>query len=76
MRAGGPNPDDRDVLNLAVIASLLAAVAVELRHRSYVVAVEVRPLDAKERRTRFLFETWLLTGACLILLAATQPGLL
>jgi hypothetical protein len=75
MRGKGAESDDRGVLNLAVLASLLAAVVVELRHRSYAVAVQGRPSDAKERRARFLFETWLLTGACLILLAATQPGL-
>ena len=76
MRGVSRESDDRGVLNLAVFASLLAAVVVELRHHSYVVAVQIRPFDAKERRARFLFETWLLTGACLLLLAATQPGLL
>jgi hypothetical protein len=68
--------DDRGVLNAAVIASLLTAVLVELRHR-HLVAVVAHEHDvriARVLRTRFLLETWMLTGVCLLVLLIAQGG--
>jgi hypothetical protein len=63
------------MLTASVIVSAIAAVVVQLRHRSFVAAVEVRPYDAVPRRARFLLETWALTTPGLLLLALAQPGL-
>ena len=63
------------MLTASVIASVLAAVLVELRHRKYLVAIEVRPYDVRPRRTQFLLETWAITTPGLVLLALAQPGL-
>ena len=77
MRSKRPAPDDQDVLNAAVLASLLTAVLVELRHRHLVaeVAHEHDRVAARARRTRFLLETWMLTGVCLLVLLIAQTGL-
>jgi hypothetical protein len=77
MRHGGHESDDRDVLNAAVVASLLTALFVELRHRQQTVAVahEHDRVLARARRTRFLLETWMLTGVCLLILVIAQGGL-
>ena len=63
------------MLTAAVFASLLAAVLVELRHRSFVVDVSMQPAMARPRRTQFLLETWAITGPGLLLLALSQPSL-
>jgi hypothetical protein len=63
------------MLTAAVIASLVAAVLVELRHRSYTAAVDAEPFTARSRHTQFLLETWAITSPSLLLLALSQPGL-
>ena len=63
------------MLTAAVVASLLAAVLVELRHRSFVAAVTMQPQLARPRRTQFLLETWAITSPGLLLLALSQPTL-
>jgi hypothetical protein len=65
------------VLNAAVLASLLTALLVELRHRHLLVVVahEHDPRLARVLRTRFLLETWMLTGVCLLVLLVAQGGL-
>ena len=76
MRSSRPAPDDRRVLNAAVIASLLTAVLVELRHR-HLVAVVAHEHDqqiTRALRTRFLLETWMLTGVCLLVLIVAEGG--
>jgi len=77
MRSKGPEADDQDVLNAAVLASLITAVLVELRHRHLAaeIAHEHDRLAARARRTRFLLETWMLTGVCLLALLIAQTGL-
>jgi hypothetical protein len=77
MRSKGSEPDDQDVLNAAVLASLLTAVLVELRHRHLVavVAHEHDPRFARALHTRFLLETWMLTGVCLLVLLVAEGGL-
>jgi hypothetical protein len=77
MRRCRGKPDDRDVLNLAVIASLLTAVVVELRHRHLVAQTEgdTMPWHVRAMRTRFLVEVWAMSGVCLLLLAVSQPSL-
>jgi hypothetical protein len=67
--------DDHGVLNAAVIVSLLTAVLVELRHRRLVADIEVAPWAARVCRDRFLLETWVLTGICLLVLAISQTGI-
>ena len=77
MRSKRPHRDDRDVLNAAVLASLITAVLVEVRHR-HLVADAAHDHDhaaARARRTRFLLETWMLTGVCLLVLLIAQTGL-
>ncbi len=61
------------MLTAAVLASLFAAVIVELRHRSFVADVTMQPFQARARRTQFLLETWALTSPCLVLLALSGP---
>ncbi len=63
------------MLTAAVVASLLAAVFVELRHRRFVADVTMQPQVARPRRTQFLLETWAITSPGLLLLALSQPGL-
>ena len=62
------------MLNLAVIASLVTALVVELRHRQLVArtAGDTMPWHADALRTRFLVEVWAMSGVCLVLLALTQ----
>ena len=76
MRSKGPEADDQDVLNAAVLASLLTAVIVELRHRHLVAvaAHEHDPRITRALRTRFLLETWMLTGVCLLVLLIAEGG--
>jgi hypothetical protein len=61
-----------DVLIASAFAALLAAVLVDLRHRTLHVAVAQEPWTARSRRTQFLFETWALTTPSLVLLAFSQ----
>ena len=77
MRKRWCKPDDRDVLNLAVIASLLTAVVVELRHRQLVAQTrgDTMPWHVDALRTRFLIEVWAMSGVCLLLLAVSQSPL-
>ena len=63
------------MLTAAVIAALVAAVLVELRHRTYLAAVEADPFTSRSRWTQFLLETWAITSPSLLLLALSQPGL-
>ena len=63
------------MLTAAVVASLLAAVLVELRHRRFVADVTIQPFAARSRRTQFLLETWAITSPGLVLLALSQPNL-
>jgi len=68
--------DDHGVLTAAaVLASLIVALLVELRHRDLRVAVEVDPSAARQRRTQFLLETGALTGPALALLALSGSAL-
>jgi len=62
------------MLTAALIAALLSAVLVELRHRTFLVAVEEDPRSFEVRRIQFLFETWLMTGPAFILLALAHLG--
>jgi hypothetical protein len=70
-----PKPDDLDVLHIAVLASLLTAVMVELRHRRLVAGAEADPHTAPARRARFLLETWALSGVALLALVLATPSL-
>ncbi len=63
------------MLTASVVASVLAAVLVELRHRRFLAAAEVQPDTAPRRRAQFLVETWALTGLALLSLVISQPGL-
>jgi hypothetical protein len=60
------------MLIASTIAALLAAVLVDLRHRSLAVAVTQEPWSARSRRTQFLLETWALTTPSMVLLAMSQ----
>jgi hypothetical protein len=75
MRGDRPKPDDLDVLNVAVLASLLTAVMVELRHRRLVAGTHADPDTAPARRARFLVETWALSGVALLTLVLATPSL-
>ena len=75
MGARRADADDPDMLTAAVLASVLAAVLVELRHRHHLTAAEVHPEEAGRHRSQFLLETWGLTGVALVLLVVSQPGL-
>ena len=61
-----------DVLLASTFAALLAAVLVDLRHRSLAVAIDQEPWTARSRRTQFLFETWALTTPSMALLVVSQ----
>jgi hypothetical protein len=63
------------MLTAAVIASLVAAVLVELRHRTFVSQVTSNPYAERSRRTQFLLETWAITSPSLLLLALSQNTL-
>jgi hypothetical protein len=65
------------VLNLAVLASLLTAVVVELRHRHLVSLTrdDTAPWHVDALKTRFLLEVWAMTGVCLALLVVSTPSL-
>jgi hypothetical protein len=58
------------MLTAALIAALLSAVLVDLRHRTFVVAVAEDPRSLQARRAQLRFETWLMTGPAFLLLAA------
>jgi hypothetical protein len=72
MCAHAPLAEDRRMLTTAVIASVVAAVLVELRHRSFVTAVDADPFIERPRRNQFLLEVWALTSPSLLLLALSQ----
>ena len=63
------------MLTAAVIAALVAAVLVELRHRRYLAATEADPFAARSRWNQFLLETWAITSPSLLLLALSSAAL-
>jgi hypothetical protein len=75
MCACGANAEDQRMLTAAAIAAVLAAVLVELRHRSFLHAVETDPYVSRSRRTQFLLETWAITSPSLLLLALSTSTL-
>lgn len=60
------------MLIASTFAALLAAVLVDLRHRSLATAVTQEPWMARSRRIQFLLETWALTTPSFVLLAMSQ----
>jgi hypothetical protein len=54
----------------ALLAALLAAVIVHLRHHELLVAVQYDPSCESTRRRQLVFETWVLTAPSLALLLA------
>lgn len=65
-------PDDRCMITAALIAAILGAIVVDVRHRTFLVAVEEDPRRTEARRAQFLLESWLTTSPAMVLLVLAQ----
>ena len=63
------------MLILALIATLTAAFGVDAMHTHALAKLPMQPADVAARRTRLLFEAWLLSGTVLVAYAVSLPTL-